>query len=369
MEKVCVCVFLLSLQREDGEAFSSDPFPRDAGMLVFRIVVVLLCVTVVCSEISRLTDQWMAWKSQHNKSYRNTREERHRRAVWEQNLLEILKHNEETAGGLHTYTLGLNQLSDMDADEVNPLMNGLLEEDLPEVNVSFRPPSHDQRPVPARVDWTEHGMVSPVQNQGRCGSCWAFSAAGALEGQMKRRTGALVPLSPQNLLDCSVSLGNRGCKGGYLSRAFLYVIQNNGIDSNTFYPYEHKEGVCRYSVTGRAGYCSSFRVLPRHDEAALQFAVANIGPVSVGVNAKLPSFHRYRGGIYSEPQCRGLVNHAVLVVGYGSENGLDYWLLKNSWGTAWGEKGFIRMARNKNMCGISSFAIYPTVSDPVRPDP
>uniref|UniRef100_A0A671LBX4 Cathepsin S, ortholog 1 n=1 Tax=Sinocyclocheilus anshuiensis TaxID=1608454 RepID=A0A671LBX4_9TELE len=198
--------------------------------------------------------------------------------------------------------------------------------------------------------------------QGPCGSCWAFSAVGALEGQMKRRTGSLVPLSPLNLLDCSVSLGNRGCRGGYLSRAFLYIIQNNGIDSNTLYPYEHKllqNGACRYSVTGRAGYCSGFRILPRHNEAALQYALANIGPVSVGVNAKLASFHRYRGGIYSNLKCcSGLINHAVLVVGYGSENGQDYWLVKNSWG----ENGFICMARNKNMCGISSFSIYPTIS-------
>uniref|UniRef100_A0A8C1AP15 Cathepsin S, ortholog 1 n=2 Tax=Cyprinus carpio carpio TaxID=630221 RepID=A0A8C1AP15_CYPCA len=328
---------------------------------MIRFVLLLLCVSLVCSEIRHLTDQWMAWKSQHNKTYRNTREERHRRGVWEQNLLDIVKHNEETTVGLHSYTLGLNQLSDMTADEVNQL-NGLLEEDFPvNVNVTSLPPSH--QPPPPRVNWTEHGMVSPVQNQGPCGSCWAFSAVGALEGQMKRRTGSLVPLSPQNLLDCSVSLGNRGCKGGYLSRAFLYIIQNKGIDSNTFYPYEHKQGVCRYSVTGRAGYCSGFRILPRHNEVALQYAVANIGPVSVGVNAKLASFHRYRGGIYSDAKCSsGLINHAVLVVGYGSENGQDYWLVKNSWGTAWGENGFIRMARNKNMCGISSFAIYPTIS-------
>ncbi|XP_052388701.1 cathepsin S, ortholog 1 [Carassius gibelio] len=328
-------------------------------MLVIRV---LLCVSLVCSEISLSDDQWMAWKSQHNKAYRNSREERHRRGVWEQNLLDIMKHNEETAVGLHSYTLGLNQLSDMTADEVNQ-WNGLLEEDVLGVNMTFPPPS--QHPLPPRVDWTEHGMVSPVQNQGPCGSCWAFSAVGALEGQMKRRTGSLVPLSPQNLMDCSVSLGNRGCRGGYLSRAFLYVIQNHGIDSNTFYPYEHKQGTCRYSVTGRAGYCSGFRILPRHNEAALQYAVANIGPVSIGINAKLASFHKYRSGIYSDPKCSSLlINHAVLVVGYGSENGQDYWLVKNSWGTAWGENGFIRMARNKNMCGISSFSIYPTISSP-----
>ncbi|XP_051520057.1 cathepsin S, ortholog 1 [Myxocyprinus asiaticus] len=331
-------------------------------MLVIRFVVVLLCVSLVCSEIRSLNDQWITWKSQHNKTYRNTRDELYRRAVWEQNFLYVLKHNEETAVSLHTYTLGLNHLSDKTTDEVNLLLNGLMEEDFPDVNVSFTPPTHPQLPLPPRVNWTEHGMVSPVQNQGPCGSCWAFSAAGALEGQMKRRTGVLVPLSPQNLMDCSVSLGNRGCKGGYLSRAFLYVIQNKGIDSNSYYPYEHKQGECRYSVTGKAGYCSGFQIVQRHNEAALQHAVANIGPVSVGINAKLASFQRYRSGIYNDPKCSTrLVNHAVLVVGYGSENGQDYWLVKNSWGTAWGEKGFIRMARNKNQCGISSFAIYPTI--------
>ncbi|XP_043088891.1 cathepsin S, ortholog 1 [Puntigrus tetrazona] len=326
---------------------------------MIRVVLVLLCVSLVCSEIRSLTDQWMAWKSQHNKSYGNPREERHRRGVWEKNLLDVMKHNEETSLGLHSYTQGLNQLSDMSADEVNQL-NGLLEEDFPDVNVTSFPPS--QQPLPPRVNWAEHGLVSPVQNQGPCGSCWAFSAVGALEGQMKKKTGSLVPLSPQNLMDCSVSLGNRGCQGGYMSQAFRYIIQNNGIDSEASYPYEHKQGECRYSVTGRAGYCSGFQNLPRHDEVALQNAVANIGPVSVGINAKLPSFHRYRGGIYSSPMCGSrLINHAVLVVGYGSENGKDYWLVKNSWGTAWGEKGFVRMIRNKNMCGISSFGIYPTI--------
>ncbi|XP_051991838.1 cathepsin S, ortholog 1 [Xyrauchen texanus] len=331
-------------------------------MLVIRSVVVLLCVSLVCSEIRSLNDQWITWKTQHNKTYRDTREELYRRAVWEQNFMYVLKHNEETAIGLHTYTLGLDHLCDMTTDEVNALLNGLMEEDFPDVNVSFTPPTHPQLPLPARVNWIKQGMVSPVQNQGRCGSCWAFSAVGALEGQMKRKTGILVPLSSQNLMDCSVSLGNHGCKGGYLSRAFLYVIQNKGIDSNSYYPYEHKQGECRYSVTGRAGYCSGFKIVQHHNEAALQQAVANIGPVSVGINAKLASFQRYRSGIYNDPKCSSkLVNHAVLVVGYGSENGQDYWLVKNSWGTAWGEKGFIRMARNKNQCGISRFAIYPTI--------
>ncbi|XP_065139808.1 cathepsin S, ortholog 1 [Paramisgurnus dabryanus] len=332
-------------------------------MLALRVVLFLLCGSLICSEIRHLNDQWITWKSQHNKTYRNTKEEVYRRSIWEKNFQDVLKHNEEADVGLHTFTLGLNHLSDMTADEVNPSLNGLMEEDFSDMNLTLSPSTPALHlNLPSRVNWTEHGVVSPVQNQGMCGSCWAFSAVGALEGQMKRKTGVLVPLSPQNLLDCSVSLGNHGCKGGYLSRAFLYIIRNKGIDSNMFYPYEHKQGLCRYSVTGRAGYCSGFQIIPPHNEAAIQFAVANVGPVSVGMNAKLASFHRYRSGIYNDPKCSfGLINHAVLIVGYGSENGKDYWLVKNSWGTSWGENGFFRIARNKNMCGISSFAIYPKI--------
>ncbi|KAG5829988.1 hypothetical protein ANANG_G00319670 [Anguilla anguilla] len=183
-----------------------------------------------------------------------------------------------------------------------------------------------------------------------------------MEGLMKRQTGKLVPLSPQNLLDCSSSYGNLGCNGGYLSKTFRYIIENKGIDSDSSYPYESREGKCRYSVQGRAGYCWGFQILRRGDERALQVAVANVGPVSVSINV-LPSFNSYRGGVYDDPSCSSAeTNHAVLVVGYGTDRGKDFWLVKNSWGTDWGESGFIRMARNRNnQCGIANLPIYPTM--------
>ncbi|KAK3557975.1 hypothetical protein QTP86_005636 [Hemibagrus guttatus] len=264
------------------------------------------------------------------------------------------------------------------AEEINTILNGLKMENVPlDNNENFTVLSDS--PVPDRLDWTERGLVSTVQNQGMCGSCWAFSAVGALEAQMMKKTGHLVPLSVQNLVDCSVKEGNHGCRGGFMSKAFTYVIRNKGIDSEAFYPYQHKEwtkkgtrdiyvlnagneGLCRYSPKGRAGYCSSFWIFPHINESVLLTTVAQIGPVSVGINAKLASFHRYRSGIYNDPLCDPrTVNHAVLVVGYGTEGGQDYWLVKNSWGTAWGEKGYVRMARNRNQCGISSFAIFPIV--------
>ncbi|KAI1902309.1 hypothetical protein AGOR_G00043440 [Albula goreensis] len=313
-----------------------------------------------------LSGQWEQWKNFHNKEYDSQEQEGQRRLIWEKNLRMVERHNLESSLGLHSYTMGLNHLSDMMPEEVNAVLNGLRdsEELRRHSNLTFTARTGGGGdPLPPSVDWRVKGMVSPIRNQGACGSCWAFSVAGALEGQMKRHTGKLVPLSPQNLLDCSVTYGNHGCKGGYLSKTFKYIIGNKGIDSDSSYPYEYREGRCRYTVKNRAGYCLGYHILPRGNEKALQNAVANVGPISVGINAMLPSFHNYRGGLYNEPLCSSkTTNHAVLVVGYGTDKGQDYWLVKNSWGTGWGEKGFIRMARNKNnLCGIANFPIYPTL--------
>ncbi|XP_066577463.1 cathepsin S [Amia ocellicauda] len=319
-----------------------------------------LSVLLVFSHAS-LNEHWEMWKSYHGKDYSSQREELGRRLTWEKNLRLTEQHNLEASMGLHSYTLGLNHLADMTAEEADAMLNGLqLPEDL-DANLTFVPPS--SAPVPAMLDWRQSGLVTKVKNQGACGSCWAFSAVGSLEGQMKKKLGKLVDLSPQNLMDCSLVYGNHGCRGGFLTKAFHYVEQNKGIDSETFYPYEKKLGKCRYSPKGKAAMCSSYRLLPHGNERALQQAVANIGPISVGVNAHQHTFLYYRGGLYYDPACTSLkVNHAVLVVGYGSEKGQDYWLLKNSWGPNWGEKGFMRMARNRNNhCGVASFPVFPIV--------
>lgn len=330
-------------------------------MRVFYLVY-LVAFPACCHSSFTLNRAWKEWKDKHEKDYDNKTELSIRRAVWEKNLEKIWIHNQEAAAGKHSFTLGLNHLADMTADEVNEKLNGLKPEELSEArNVTLKGLSGLD--VPTSVDWRERGLVSAVQNQGMCGSCWAFSSVGALEGQMSKLTGVLVQLSPQNLMDCSVTDGNHGCKGGYISKSYSYIIRNNGIDSEHFYPYEHQTGSCRYSVRGKAGHCSNFHVLPRGDERVLQSVVASVGPVAVAVNAMLPSFHLYKGGIFYDPNCspRG-INHAVLVVGYGTDKGQDYWLVKNSWGATWGENGYIRMARNRNnACGIASFAVYPTI--------
>ncbi|XP_064201678.1 procathepsin L-like [Anguilla rostrata] len=350
-----------------------------------------------------LNGQWKDWKDHHNKEYGSQGEESQRRQIWEKNLRMVEKHNMEASYGLHSFTMGLNHLSDMMAEEVNAVLNGLRDEEegAEELhrhgNLTFTLPDDGKVPLPPSVDWRRKGMVSPVRNQGLCGSCWAFSVSGAMEGLMKRQTGKLVPLSPQNLLDCSSSYGNMGCRGGYLSKTFRYIIENKGIDSDSSYPYESRvrtgrrggeeelpqnimgaveeetwgsfliarfypflspRSSLREAVTrdGQAGTAGSNPPADRGDCSA----VAN-GP-SVGIKP-LPSFHSYRGGLYDDPSCSSAkTNHAVLVVGYGTDSGKDFWLVKNSWGTAWGESGFIRMARNRNnQCGIANFPIYPTM--------
>ncbi|KAJ4928199.1 hypothetical protein JOQ06_015993 [Pogonophryne albipinna] len=234
--------------------------------------VLLLPFVILTHSSSALNKVWEEWQIERRKVYDNKTEMEFRRAVWEKNMMLVLRHNQEASAGNHSFTMGLNHLSD-----IEPRGSA----------------------TPQSVDWRKHGLVSPVQNQGMCGSCWAFSSLGALEGQMKRRTGVLVPLSPQNLVDCSTSDGNHGCRGGYISKSFSYVIRNRGVDSEKFYPYKHQNGKCLYSVRGKAGYCSDFHILPGGDEGALQAAVASEGPVAVVLNAMLKSFHLYRGGLYN----------------------------------------------------------------------
>uniref|UniRef100_A0A8C9RA64 Cathepsin S, ortholog 1 n=1 Tax=Scleropages formosus TaxID=113540 RepID=A0A8C9RA64_SCLFO len=265
-------------------------------------VLQILCLPVIvalchASPDTTLNDQWELWKSQHEKMYtEQVRKEAHRRLVWEKNLRLIEKHNREASLGLHSFTMGLNHFADKTEEELDSMLNCLKEEPdaLQSANYTFKP-SQDTT-LPDSVDWRTQGLVSPVGDQGSCGSCWAFATVGTLEGQMARKTGRMIPLSPQNLMDCSTSYGNHGCKGGHRSKALNYVIHNNGIDSDKFYPYEAVEGKCRYSVQGKAGHCSTYQVLPWGDEKALKNAVATMGPVSVSINAQLSSFHFYNGG-------------------------------------------------------------------------
>ncbi|KAM5128992.1 cathepsin S [Mantella aurantiaca] len=325
------------------------------------LVCILLAATVASAIDPALDNHWTLWKITYNKKYEHEREDLTRRTIWEKNLKFVTLHNLEHELGVHSFTVGMNHLADMTSEEVEAQFTGLV---LPGRNMKKAFLSNswnvtDRSNVPDSIDWRDKGCVTNVKNQGSCGSCWAFSAVGALEGQLKLKTGKLVSLSPQNLVDCSTKYGNHGCNGGFMTEAFQYVIDNQGIDSDDVYPYHATDGQCVYNPTGKAATCLKYQeVTPGEDN--LKQTLATVGPVSVAIDARHPSFYLYKSGVYDDASCTQEVNHGVLAVGYGNLGGKDFWLIKNSWGERYGDQGYVRIARNRgNMCGVASYASYP----------
>lgn len=324
------------------------------------VLLALVAVTLAVPLTFEADGVWEMYKNTHKKQYLGD-VELARKMIFSENMKLINQHNREADMGKHTYWLGINEYADWSNEEFRAFMNGYK---MPtnRTGSKFMEPLN-LRDLPDEVDWRVKGYVTTVKNQKQCGSCWSFSATGALEGQHFRSTGDLVSLSEQNLVDCSVPEGDHGCNGGLMDNAFQYVKDNNGVDTEECYPYEADELKCRFKKDCVGATCTGFVDIDSGNEAALQKAVATVGPVSVAIDAGHETFQLYKHGVYNEPECSSTqLDHGVLVVGYGSDNGEDYWLVKNSWGETWGIGGYIKMSRNKeNQCGIATSASYPLV--------
>eukprot|EP01132_Coremiostelium_polycephalum_P005194 gene5194-6465_t len=210
---------------------------------------------------------------------------------------------------------------------------------------------------PPSLDWRTWGGVQVVKNQGSCGSSYAFSAAGALETTHWIKYNTLPNLSEQHILDCTVEYGNNGCGGGWMDTSFRWIKDKGGYVSQSDYPYKGELGPCL--IRPKSGTVNMYKRI--FYEGQLLDAVATVGTVSIAYNAGTKQHAYYRSGILDVPNCGTTPTHAALLIGYGSENGVDFWVLKNSWGSSWGERGFFRMRRGVNLCGVASWASVPYV--------
>jgi cathepsin L len=333
-------------------------------ILLAAVVLSLVVVTMAASSIHPLTGAeleaaFTSWASQHGKTYQTEAIRTVRKGIWARNLAFIQRHNTRND---KTYKVAMNEFGDLtNAEFARTYLRPI------DLNaISGRSPLYTiQGDPPATQDWRTSGAVTKIKNQGQCGSCWSFSTTGTVEGAWKIAGNSLTSFSEQQLMDCSESYGNDGCNGGLPFWALQYIIDNNGIETEKDYPYETEQGRCRFKSSKIAGHISSYVNITSGSEDDLQDAVGNTGPVSVGIDASNQSFQFYSSGVYNEPNCSSTqLDHGVLAIGYDhdDDSNEDYWIVKNSWGTSWGQSGYIWMARNQdNMCGIATMAAIPSV--------
>ncbi|KAK7331028.1 hypothetical protein VNO77_25237 [Canavalia gladiata] len=310
-------------------------------------------------EVMAMYDEWLV---KHQKVYNGLGEKDKRFQVFKDNLGFIEDHNAQN----HTFKLGLNKFADITNEEYRAIYLGSktdFKRRLMKTKITGHRYAYNAGDrLPVHVDWRLKGAVAPIKDQGGCGSCWAFSTVAAVEAINKIVTGKLVSLSEQELVDCDTTY-NEGCNGGLMDYAFQFIIRNGGIDTDQDYPYQGVDAICDPTKkNAKVVKIDGYENVPPYNENALKKAVAH-QPVSVAIEASGRALQLYQSGVFTG-RCGTSLDHGVVVVGYGSENGMDYWLVRNSWGTGWGEDGYFKVERNvrnssAGKCGIAMEASYP----------
>ena len=316
--------------------------------------------------MSNQTDEWSRFsnfKEVFTKNYDTYDEMILRFKIFSSNVRVMIEHNNDKT---QTFTMGINQFTDLTSQEFkNQYVSGLNGNLKSYGCKSF---SSSGNNLPSSIDWRTKGAVTSVKNQGQCGSCWTFSATGAVEGAWAISTGKLIDLSEQELVDCAkgVAYGSHGCSGGQMEGAFKYIMEN-GQCSNSAYPYlsgdTKLDGTCK-TCSSVAHVNSCFDVKP-NDQISLKGAVAK-QPIAIAIEADTKYFQSYSSGILTSTSCGTTLDHGVLIVGYGTENNIDYYLVKNSWGETWGDAGYVKIARTSStndagICGIAMNPSFPMV--------
>ena len=319
-------------------------------------------------EIKAVHESWLV---QHGKSYNSLGEKEERFQIFKDNLRFIDEHNADPD---RSYKVGLNRFADLTNDEYRSKYLGIKKKDTrPKLSTGksdrYAPLAGES--LPESIDWREKGAVPAIKDQGSCGSCWAFSTVGAIEGINQIVTGDLITLSEQELVDCDRSY-NDGCNGGLMDYAFEFIINNGGIDSEADYPYKGIDGRCDQNrKNAKVVSIDKYEDVTPYNEKALQKAVVS-QPISIAMEGSGTAFQLYTSGIFTG-KCGTALDHGVLIVGYGTENGKDYWIVRNSWGKEWGEEGYIRMERNvassAGLCGLAVEPSYPVKNGQNPPNP
>eukprot|EP00178_Gracilaria_changii_P010690 TRINITY_DN3104_c0_g1_i5.p2 TRINITY_DN3104_c0_g1~~TRINITY_DN3104_c0_g1_i5.p2 ORF type:complete len:318 (+),score=54.70 TRINITY_DN3104_c0_g1_i5:33-956(+) len=277
--------------------------------------------------------------AQHGKNYLTTEEYETRKTIFAKNHFIIAEHNMG-----NTHKLGHNFMSDW-TDAEKKQLNGYMPELYP---TDLEAVEYTNATVPDTVDWRKQlASMRVIKNQGQCGSCWAFSTVGSIESRSEIQKNPYISLSEQQLVDCVQYCF--GCEGGNYFLAFDYA-KNNGNEGETDYTYKAADGKCAFnSKMVRNHHTSDYAMVPQNDVAALKAAIAQ-GPVSVAIEADQAAFQFYTSGILKIADCGTQLDHAVLAIGYGTENGQDYFLIRNSWGASWGDHGTVKLAYDAQTC-------------------
>jgi len=323
-----------------------------------QVLSTLFCISSFVIVASSMTNEWSRFgefMERFHKKYESLEVLEHRFLVFRDNLRTIFNHNSDSR---NNFTLGVNQFTDLTPSEFHAqYIVGLSKDfELGSKCSAFKPRGDS---VPASVDWRTKNAVTPVKDQGQCGSCWSFSATGAMEGAWAIAKGQLVSLSEQQLVDCSKKYGNFGCKGGLMDNAFTYAIDYAMCDEEE-YPYTASGGSCATGCKAAVdvGACMD---VPANNQVALKEAVAS-GPVSIAIEADTRTFQMYSSGVITGTECGTNLDHGVLIVGYGEEKGIKYWLVKNSWSSSWGDQGYVKIERSdgENDAGVCGIAMQPS---------
>jgi len=306
-----------------------------------------------------LSSLWQAWKLQHSKTYTTGGEEASRFAIFVENYVKIEKYNAE-----HELTkLGINKFSDLTGEEFKVIYasGGLYNENnyhTEEDYVVYDP----SMGLADEVDWRTKGAVTPIKDQGQCGSCWSFSTTGVIESFHFINSGTLVSLSEQQLVDCNY-LTDHGCLGGLPANAITYAAKY-GLETEAQYPYKAKQGICTVNKTQSIKYVGGKKAVTPNNLIQFKAALVTM-PVSVGIEADQDIFQHYTSGIITK-DCGDVLDHAVLVVGYTTVNNVEAFIVKNSWGTDWGLNGYVYISTDATandgagVCGILMDPVVPT---------